>query len=130
MYFRQSLLLIVLLGAWVVAPVALIVLIKKRRFRMVSYFAFAIILGPLLFRIIMSIEDQHLRIWVAMPIMLFLPSYLLLGFWICARALDALSQPTSRKLPLAIAAKRNSFRMTGRRYMQAQSHAGCYRLPQ
>lgn len=117
MHLRQSLLMIFLLGTWVVAPIALTVLIKKQRFRLVFYFIFAIILGPVLLRLIISIEDQHLRIWVAMPIGIFLPVYAMLGFWICVKACDALSEPNPRKLPLTVAVERNPFRMTARRYV-------------
>jgi Ca2+/Na+ antiporter len=119
MYFRQSLLMIFLLGTWVVAPIALMVLFKKRSFRLVFYFTLAIILGPVLFRLIMSIEDQHLRIWVVMPISLFLPTYLMLGFWICVKAYDTLNEqnPRSQKMPLAVSVERKPFRMTARRYV-------------
>lgn len=117
MYFRQSLLMNFLLGSWVVAPIALTVLVKKRKLRLVFYFIFAIILGPLLFRLIMLIEDQHLRIWVALPIPLFLPAYLMLAFWICVKASAALNETNPRKVSLAVAAERNLFRMTARRYV-------------
>jgi hypothetical protein len=119
MYLSQLLLMIFLLGTWVVAPIALIVLFKKRRFRLVSYFMFAIILGPFLFRLIMSIEDQHLRIWVAMPISCFIPIYLMLGFWICVKAFNALDEqnPRSQKIPPEVAVERRHFHMTARRYV-------------
>lgn len=121
MYLSQSLQMILLLAAWVVAPIALIVLLKKRRFRLVSYFMFAIILGPVLFRLIMSIEDQHLRIWVATPISCFIPIYWMLGSWICVKAFGALDEQNSRsrKIPPEVVVERKHFRMTARRYVGA-----------
>lgn len=109
--------MIFLLGTWVVAPIALIFLVKKRKFRLFFYFALAIILGPVLYHLIMSIEDRHLRMWVAMPISLFLPIYLMLGFWICVKALDAMDEPKPHKMSLPTAEQRVPFRMTRRRYV-------------
>jgi hypothetical protein len=117
MYFSNFLFMTFLLVTWVIAPIALIVLVRKQRFRLVFYFILAIVIGPMLFRLIMSIKDQHLRTWVVMPFSIFIPVYLMLGFWICAKACDTLNEQSPREMPLAVRGKHNSFRMTTRRYI-------------
>jgi hypothetical protein len=116
MYFPESLLLAFLLGTWIAVPVALVILIKRRKLRVAGLFSLALLLGPLLLRLIMNIDDAHLRIWVAMPLMIFVPGYLLLGFWICVSAVDALSEKMLRTLQSSAPNKRIPFQMNRRRY--------------
>ena len=55
---------------------------KENRIKTLAKFLILIILYPVTFSFIMKISDDHLRIWVAIPVIILFPAWILMGFFI------------------------------------------------
>jgi len=76
-------------------PVALGLLVVRKKLRLAVYVVLVVVLGPVLLRTIASVQDDHTRLWLAIPAAILAPIYILMGFWTCLSAWNVLRGTTS-----------------------------------
>jgi len=79
---RDLIFFVVFAGSWILAPVALFVLIRRREYRRALGFGTFMVAVPLFVNWAFSQQDAHFRKWLGYPAGLLLVFWLFSAFWL------------------------------------------------
>lgn len=91
---RDLIFFVVIAGSWILAPIALFVLVRRREYRRALGFGGFMAAVPVLWSWVLSLRDPHLRKWLGYPAGLLLVFWLFSGIWLFNAAWGSVSAET------------------------------------